>query len=183
MTGTVAIFFGIALVAPFVVRPLVRVLSWPVRRILPVEGRLASDAARSDPGRTAATATALLIGLALVVAVNSLGSSFLGTISDEFDRAFARDLTVQPSGLAPGTGTPADDRRPPLRAAREDPGGRGRRARAIPLHHRPARAQAARRSPTASSSDSSRPSTSRSTRPTSRGRRARRSSSGCARAR
>ena len=104
MTGTVAIFFGIAMVAPFVVRPLVQVLSWPVRKVLPVEGRLASDAARSDPGRTAATATALLIGLALVVAVNSLGSSFLGTISDEFDRAFARDLTVQPSGLAPGQG-------------------------------------------------------------------------------
>jgi putative ABC transport system permease protein len=104
MTGTIAIFFGIAMVAPFVVRPLVRVLSWPVRRLLPVEGRLAADAARSDPGRTAATATALLIGLALVVAVNSLGSSFLGTISDEFDRAFARDLTVQPSGLSPGQG-------------------------------------------------------------------------------
>jgi putative ABC transport system permease protein len=36
--------------------------------------------------------------------VNSLGSSFLKTISDEFDQAFARDLTVQPSGLAPGQG-------------------------------------------------------------------------------
>ncbi len=104
MTGTVAIFFGIAMVAPFVVRPLVRFVSWPVRQLMPVEGRLAADAARTDPGRTAATATALLIGLALVVAVNSLGSSFLGTISDEFDRAFARDLTVQPSGLSPGQG-------------------------------------------------------------------------------
>jgi putative ABC transport system permease protein len=104
MMGTIAIFFGIAMVAPFVVQPLVGFLSWPVRRVMPVEGRLASDAARSDPGRTAATATALLIGLALVVAVNSLGSSFLGTISDEFDRAFARDLTVQPSGLSPGQG-------------------------------------------------------------------------------
>ena len=45
-----------------------------------------------------------MIGLALVVAVNSLGSSFLKTISDEFDRSFARDLTVQPTGLAPGQG-------------------------------------------------------------------------------
>jgi putative ABC transport system permease protein len=69
-----------------------------------VEGRLAADAARSDPGRTAATATALMIGLALVVAVNSIGSSFLKTISDEFDRSFARDLTVQPNGFAPGQG-------------------------------------------------------------------------------
>jgi putative ABC transport system permease protein len=104
MLGTIAIFFGIALVAPFVIRPMVRGLSWPLRKAFPVEGRLAADAARSDPGRTAATATALMIGLALVVAVNSLGSSFLKSIDDEFDRDFARDLTVQPQGFAPGQG-------------------------------------------------------------------------------
>jgi putative ABC transport system permease protein len=104
MTGTIAIFFGIAMVGPFIIGPLVRVLSWPLRKLFPVEGRLAADAARSDPSRTAATATALLIGLALVVAVNSLGASFLASISDEFDRSFARDLTVQPTGLAPGQG-------------------------------------------------------------------------------
>src|SRR5215211_7922621 len=104
MAGTIAIFFGIAMVAPFAIRPLVRFLSWPLRAVSPVEGRLAADAARSDPSRTAATATALMIGLALVVAVNSLGSSFLTTISDEFDRSFARDLTVQPTGFAPGQG-------------------------------------------------------------------------------
>jgi putative ABC transport system permease protein len=104
MAGTVAIFFGIALVAPFVVVPMVGVLSWPVRRLAPVEGRIAADSARSDPSRTAATATGLMIGLALVVAVNSLGSSFLSSISEEFDRSFARDLTVQPTGFAPGEG-------------------------------------------------------------------------------
>jgi putative ABC transport system permease protein len=104
MAGTIAIFFGIALIAPFVVAPLVAVLSWPVRRVAPVEGRIAADSARSDPSRTAATATGLMIGLALVVAVNSLGSSFLSSISDEFDRSFARDLTVQPTGFAPGEG-------------------------------------------------------------------------------
>lgn len=104
MAGTIAIFFGIALVAPFVVVPLARALSWPVRALFPVEGRLASDAARSDPSRTAATATGLMIGLALVIAVNSLGASFLSSISEEFDRSFARDLTVQPKGFAPGEG-------------------------------------------------------------------------------
>jgi putative ABC transport system permease protein len=104
MAGTIAIFFGIALIAPFAVVPMVRVLSWPVRRVAPVEGRIAADSARSDPTRTAATATGLMIGLALVVAVNSLGSSFLSSISEEFDRSFARDLTVQPTGFAPGEG-------------------------------------------------------------------------------
>jgi putative ABC transport system permease protein len=104
MTGTIAIFFGIAMASPFVIAPLVRVLSWPLRRVFGVEGRLAADAARSDPGRTAATATGLMIGLALVVAVNSIGASFLKSISDEFDRSFARDLTVQPRGFSPGEG-------------------------------------------------------------------------------
>jgi putative ABC transport system permease protein len=104
MAGTVAIFFGIAMIAPFVIGPLVRVLAWPLRRASPVAGRLAADSARSDPGRTAATATGLMIGLALVVAVNSLGASFLDSIESEFDRAFARDLSVRPAGFAPGEG-------------------------------------------------------------------------------
>ncbi len=104
MGGTFAVFFGIALVAPFVIVPAVRLLAWPLRRISPVTGRLAADSVRSDPSRTAATATGLMIGLALVVAVNSLGSSFLKSIEEEFDRSFARDLTVQPNGFAPGEG-------------------------------------------------------------------------------
>ena len=104
IAGIIAIFFGIALIAPFLIEPMARVLSWPVRRLAPVEGRLASDSARSNPGRTAATATALMIGLALVVGINSLGASFLNSIEREFDRSLARDLTVQPRGFAPGQG-------------------------------------------------------------------------------
>ncbi len=102
--GTIAIFFGIALIAPFLIEPLTRVLSWPVRKLAPVEGRIAADSARSNPARTAATATALMIGLALVVGINSLGASFLNSIEEEFDKSFRRDLTVQPRGLSPGQG-------------------------------------------------------------------------------
>jgi putative ABC transport system permease protein len=102
--GTIAIFFGIAMLAPFLIRPMTAVLSWPIRKLSPVEGRIAADSARSNPTRTAATATALMIGLALVVAVNTLGASFLHTISNELDKSFARDLTVQPRGFAPGRG-------------------------------------------------------------------------------
>ncbi|MGI8460433.1 MAG: ABC transporter permease [Solirubrobacterales bacterium] len=104
MGGTIAIFLGISICAPFVISPFVRVLAWPLRRASPVAGRLAADSARSDPGRTASTATGLMIGLALVIAVNSLGASFLDAIEGEFDRSFARDLTVQPNGFSPGEG-------------------------------------------------------------------------------
>ena len=104
MTGVVLIFLGVALAAPFAIVPIVRVLSWPLRRVAPIQGRLASDSAKANPGRTALTATGLMIGLALVTAFGALSSSFLGTITDEFDQAFARDYTVQPSGFSPGQG-------------------------------------------------------------------------------
>ena len=90
IAGTIAIFFGIALIAPFLIAPLTRVLSWPVRKLAPVEGRIAADSARSNPMRTAATATALMIGLALVVAINSLGSSFLNSIERGVRREASR---------------------------------------------------------------------------------------------
>ena len=103
IVGVIALFMGIAALAPFAIVPLVGALSLPLRA-LGIEGRLAADTVSATPKRTAATATALTVGLALVVALGTIGSSFLSTISDEFDRAFARDLTVQPRGLAPGQG-------------------------------------------------------------------------------
>jgi putative ABC transport system permease protein len=104
MAGVVLIFLGVALAAPVAIVPIVRVLSWPLRRAAPIQGRLAADSARSNPGRTALTATGLMIGLALVTAFGALSSSFLGAITDEFDESFARDYTVQPSGFSPGQG-------------------------------------------------------------------------------
>lgn len=104
MGGVVLIFLGVALAAPFAIVPIVRFLSWPLRRAAPIQGRLASDSAKANPGRTALTATGLMIGLALVTAFGALSSSFLGTITDEFDEAFARDYTIQPRGFSPGQG-------------------------------------------------------------------------------
>jgi len=104
MGGVVLIFLGVSLAAPYVIVPIVRVLSWPLRKLAPIQGRLASDSAKSNPSRTALTATGLMIGLALVTAFGALSSSFLGSVTSEFDEAFARDFTVQPSGFSPGRG-------------------------------------------------------------------------------
>jgi putative ABC transport system permease protein len=96
--STLVMFVGMVLLAPFVVLPLTRLLARPLRRIMPAEGRLAADAADANPGRTAATAATLLVALSVVVVNATMASSFLGTISDELDQRFARDLTVQPIG-------------------------------------------------------------------------------------
>jgi putative ABC transport system permease protein len=96
--STMVMFVGMVLLAPFVVLPLVRLMAAPLQRAMPAEGRLAADAARTSPGRTAATAATLLISLSVVVVNATVASSFVGSVEREIDSAFSRDLTVQPIG-------------------------------------------------------------------------------------
>ena len=104
ITLTMAMFLGIALLAPFVIIPLVRVLAVPLRKVRPAGGRLAADALLANAGRTAATAAALTIGLSVVVVNSTLSASFMGTIGDQLNASFARDFTVQAAGQTLETG-------------------------------------------------------------------------------
>lgn len=101
---TMTMFVGIALLAPFVIMPVIRVLAAPMRRVLPAGGRLAADSLLSNAGRTAATAAALTIGLSVVVVNSTLSASFMGTVSDQLEASFARDFTVQAAGQTLETG-------------------------------------------------------------------------------
>lgn len=109
---TITMFVGMAMVAPFVIMPIIRVLSVPLRALSPAGGRLASDSVRSNSLRTAATAAALTIGLSVVVVNSAMSSSFLGTIHDQLDQNFARDFNVQAAGFTlaqgGGPGVPAN---------------------------------------------------------------------------
>jgi putative ABC transport system permease protein len=104
MVVTIAMFVGMSLAAPFVITPLVRALAIPLRWLAPAGGRLAADAARGNPLRTAATAAALTIGLSVVVVNGSMSASFLGTIRDQVDANFARDVTIHAQGYSLDTG-------------------------------------------------------------------------------
>jgi putative ABC transport system permease protein len=77
--GVLGLFAGIALLAPRLVKPLARVVGLPARRAGGVAGELASANAVRNPGRTASTAAALMIGLTLVTVVAVLGSGFSAT--------------------------------------------------------------------------------------------------------
>lgn len=101
---TMGMFAGIALSAPYTVMPILRLLAVPLRRLSPTGGRLAIDSATGNPVRTAATAAALTIGLSVFVVNSVFTSSFLGTMRDQIDRGFARDLTVQAIGGGLSTG-------------------------------------------------------------------------------
>ena len=99
--GILGLFVGIAMVAPRIVRPLASVLGWPATRIGGVAGDLARSNSMRNPGRTASTASALMIGLALVTAVavlaQGLRASFEGAVKSEFHADYA--LTSQSNFL------------------------------------------------------------------------------------
>ena len=70
--GTLGMFVGVALIAPRLVRPIAWVVGAPAARFGGAPGRLARENATRNPGRTAVTASALMIGLALVTFVTVL---------------------------------------------------------------------------------------------------------------
>ncbi len=71
--GVLLLFLGVALVSPKLARPLASLIGRPLARIGGSAGWLARSNAMRDPGRTAATASALMIGLSLVVFVSVVG--------------------------------------------------------------------------------------------------------------
>jgi putative ABC transport system permease protein len=113
--STVVMFVGMVLLAPFVVMPAIRVLARPVRALMPAEGRLASDSLRANPLRSSGTAAALVVTLSVVVVNSMMSTSFVGSISDEVDARFARDLTVQPLDYNEYGGGPGSGLAPSLR--------------------------------------------------------------------
>jgi putative ABC transport system permease protein len=79
LLGALGLFLGIALVAPRLVKPVVAIVGRPSRRLGGAAGRLAVENAQRNPGRTAATAAALMIGLALVTFVTAFGKGLQGS--------------------------------------------------------------------------------------------------------
>ena len=89
--GALLVFLGFALLSVRFIRPLAYALGWPATKIGGAAGALARDNARRNPQRTASTAAALMIGLALVtlVAVLAAGitSTFRGAVEDLWTNA------------------------------------------------------------------------------------------------
>ena len=83
--GIVLLFVAVAALSRHLVRPLAAAIARPLQTLAPTSGRLARENAVRNPQRTAATAAALMIGLALVVFVAvfaaGLKTSFVGALA------------------------------------------------------------------------------------------------------
>jgi putative ABC transport system permease protein len=107
--GALGIFLGVAMLSPFVSRPAVGGIGAVLPRFWGSTGRLARENARRNPRRTAATASALMIGLALVAAGGVLGSSIVKSSNAIIDRSVGADFIVSTKTFAPIPATVADD--------------------------------------------------------------------------
>jgi len=91
--GAAAIFVGVAVLSPLFARPLAAVIGLPFRRF-GVSAKLGRENAMRNPRRTASTASALMIGLALVAFVSILGASVTTSTNKAIDEAFRADYIL-----------------------------------------------------------------------------------------
>jgi len=78
--------------APILGKAVLRVLGWPFSGS--AIGRLARENGRRNPRRTAATASALAIGLALMTAIGVIASSTKASVADVVDSTIGADFVV-----------------------------------------------------------------------------------------
>jgi len=89
-------FVGIAALSPLVALPVISLVGAPLSRRLP--GRLGRQNAMRNPRRSASTAAALMIGLALVSAVSVLGASTKSSIEVVAERALGAEFVLDTAG-------------------------------------------------------------------------------------
>ncbi|MGI8945221.1 MAG: ABC transporter permease [Thermoleophilaceae bacterium] len=93
--GAALVLFAVSLYSPRLVTPLAAVAGRPLEWARGLTGRLARENATRRPGRTAVTAAALMIGVALVVFVAVFAAGINRSVATTIDRNFTADLTVQ----------------------------------------------------------------------------------------
>jgi putative ABC transport system permease protein len=94
VAGVLLMFVAVAMVAARVVRPLAYVLGSPGARFGGTPGTLARQNAVRNPARTASTAAAVMIGLALITFVAVIGKGFQSSFSGAVDTLFVADYSV-----------------------------------------------------------------------------------------
>jgi putative ABC transport system permease protein len=103
--GAVTALAAFVVLGPVASTTAVRVIGGPLDRLRGVTGSLARRNALRSPRRTAATASALMIGVAVVCLFTVFGASLKATMDQTVSRSFAGDVAVStPSFGAGGSG-------------------------------------------------------------------------------
>jgi putative ABC transport system permease protein len=92
--GVLLLFLGVAMLSSKLVTPIAAVVGIPARQAGGAAGRLASGNSVRNPGRTAATAAALMIGIALVAFIATLTNGMKASNREAIEKQIAADYVV-----------------------------------------------------------------------------------------
>lgn len=92
--GMLVILIGVSLTAAVLGRPIIRGLGVVYRRRFGAVGRLATENSLRNPRRTAATSSALMIGLTLVALMSILGQSAKASTDKAIEESLTAELIV-----------------------------------------------------------------------------------------
>jgi putative ABC transport system permease protein len=92
--GSLVLFLGVAMISSALVTPIASIVGWPAQRVAGAAGRLARENTVRNPGRTAVTAAALMIFLALVTFVTVLGQGMRNSVTEGVDRVVRADYVL-----------------------------------------------------------------------------------------
>lgn len=104
--GAALVFIGVYFLGPAISRPLSRVIGWPMTKVSGQSGILARENAMRNPRRTSATASALMIGVALVTLASVFFTSAKESAMQVVSRSFGGDFIVSSSNSTGQTGVP-----------------------------------------------------------------------------
>ena len=107
--GALLVVIGAITIGPVLAGPSVRAIGIALPRLKGVTGKLATQNAARSPKRTSATASALIIGVALVAFITVFAASATSSVEAEVNRGFSGDFVVQSQsgGFGPPGGFPA----------------------------------------------------------------------------
>ena len=103
-TGALLLFLGVASLSSTVASPITRAIGWPIAKMFKVPGALARDNVARSPRRTSSSASALMIGVALVSSTAVFASSLRASLVDTLESAISADYIISDEafqGLSP----------------------------------------------------------------------------------
>jgi putative ABC transport system permease protein len=92
--GVLLLFIALFVLGPLVARPVAKALGRPIARVKGMTGTMATENAARNPKRTARTAAALVVGVALVTGVSVLASSIRDSVREIFGEQFRGDFVI-----------------------------------------------------------------------------------------
>ncbi|MGW4947583.1 ABC transporter permease [Actinoplanes sp. NPDC004185] len=108
VAGGIGNFLALLLISPLVIGRLVAALGWLPGRLFGVPARLAVANARRNPGRTAATTAALLVGVGLMAGGSTIAATVDRTAEAQLNEAYPVDYLLTPAagqrGISPAVG-------------------------------------------------------------------------------